>query len=760
MEAQRNEPSGSRILLTVSLAAMAAVTGAAFGRLFLSPSSAARLAGAGVAAVALAAVLRRRGLPLFLAGSGVGLIVTLGILLFPSTTIAGLPTPSTLGSIGRALASAGAEAAEEFTPALPLPSLITASIIAMWSAASASHALAVRSGSAVLAILPPAGLLAFASSLAADGVRFGYAAGFLLAAAAMLLASGMTEAARWGPLIPRRPLRFAGLVGRQGTGLAATALGVALLIPGVLPGLRSPALIDLGGPGSERKLGVSPIVDIRPSLLTDPAVELFRVRTERPAYWRLLSLERFDGRFWKSGDPEGLTGVAVRNQTQLPVAGTITSGERVLVQDFELAGLDAEFLPAAYLPAGAVLPGEAAFDRSRSTLVPSDPVESGYRYRITSVLRVPTPDELKAVADMGGPITRGSAGDLPPTVPPRVHRLALRITRDAATPYEKILAIQRYLRTFTYDLRAPAGHGVSDLVHFLERTKRGYCEQFAGAMAVLVRSLGYGTRVAVGFLPGRRGADGRFSVSSSDAHAWPEVYFPGHGWLAFEPTPTISNPVAVDYVNPATVIISPGASQGEQALTQSARDAQSQREAAERSAQAARQAEAARRETEPGWLRPALLGAAAVLVAAAMLARRRLIRRWRIRRARTPEEAVVAAYSAFSATADDVGLGRRRQETPFEYADRLGKQVPMSDGHLDELTALVTSAAYAPRALRPDHARAAITAGLRLSRDVRRHVGRGRALAGTLGLRRRWPGSDAPPPAAPSRSARGRSGTR
>jgi transglutaminase-like putative cysteine protease len=741
---------------------MAAVTGAAFGRLFLLPSSAARLAGAGVAAVVVAALLRRRGLPLFLVGSGVGMIVTLGVLLFPSSTIAGLPTPSTLGAIGRALASAGAEAAQEFTPALPLPSLMTASIIAMWSAASASHALAVRSGSAVLAILPPAGLVAFASSLAADGVRFGYAAGFLLAATAMLLSSGMAEAGRWGPLIPRMPLRFAGLIGRQGAGLAATALSVALLVPGLLPGLRAPALMNIGGPGAERKLGVSPIVDIRPSLLTDPAVELFRVRADRPAYWRLLSVERFDGRFWKSGDPEGLAGQGVEDRTALPTSGPSPSGTRSLVQDFELTGLDADVLPAAYQPVSAVFPGAGTYDPSRAVLTPSRSPDRGYRYRVTSLLRVPTPDELKDVGDMGGPVTRGETARLPATVPPRVHRLALRLTRGEPTPYEKVLAIQRYLRTFTYDLRAPAGHGVSDLVHFLERTQRGYCEQFAGAMAVLVRSLGYGTRVAVGFLPGRRAADGRFAVSTTEAHAWPEVYFPGHGWLAFEPTPTISNPVAVDYVNPATAIISPGATQGEQALTQSARDAQSQREAAERSAQAARQAEARRRQAESGWLRPALLAAVVALAVAGMGARRRVARRWRVRRARTPGDAVVAAYSAFSATAEDVGLGRRRPETPMEYARRIRQQVPMSDGHLEELTALVTSAVYSMRSIQPDHARTAITAGLHLSRDVRRHVGRGRALAGALGLTRRWPGSepDARPPAEPSRTAHDRSGTR
>jgi transglutaminase-like putative cysteine protease len=732
---------------------MAAVTGAAFGRLFLASSSGWKLAVAGAAAVAVSSLLGRRSLPLLLIGAAAGLVVTIGVLIFPATTVAGLPTAATLRATARALSSVGGDAAREFTPAIPLPSLITASIIAVWSAGTAAHALAHRAASPVLALLPPGGLLVFASSLAADGVRYGYAAGFLGAALLLLLAAGRREVVRWGPVIPRSRRLLTGRGGVGGLGLGSVAVATALLVPGALPGLRSGPLIELDARTAARKLGVSPIVDIRPALLSDPAVKMFRVRADRPAYWRLLSLERFDGRFWRSGDPKGLNAEAVGSGvSELPGTGPglgvtfPSTGSRApdapaeLVQDFELLGLDTDFLPAAYQPFSVELTTATAFDPARSSLAPIDDPPEQYRYRVRSLLRVPTPDELKAVSapDMERPLTEGAQSSLPESIPPRIHRLVDRLTRSEPTPYEKVLAIQNYLRSFAYDLRAPAGHGASDLIYFLERSKRGYCEQFAGAMAVLVRTLGYGSRVAVGFLPGERASDGRFVVSTHDAHAWPEIFFPGHGWLAFEPTPTRANPVATDYVAPAAAIIGTGTTQGETALTQG-RQGQAQREASERARQEAREAEARRRAAAQRGglgLRLALLSTAALAAILVALTRRRLSRRWRLLRARTPADTVLAAYRVFEAQAEDVGLARRPSETPHEYAGRLGATVTLSGPHLERLTASLTAAAYASRDPGPEEVSRALLARHHLARDVRRHVGRLRALAGAAGFRR------------------------
>ena len=101
------------------------------------------------------------------------------------------------------------------------------------------------------------------------------------------------------------------------------------------------------------------------------------------------------------------------------------------------------------------------------------------------------------------------------------------------------MALQDWFRTnFDYSLDSPAGHGDDALVDFLE-SGVGYCEQFAGAYAAMARSLGIPARVAVGFTPGNEDPDdpGLYRVLGRHAHAWPEVYFPGTGWVAFEPTP-------------------------------------------------------------------------------------------------------------------------------------------------------------------------------------------------------------------------------
>ena len=80
-------------------------------------------------------------------------------------------------------------------------------------------------------------------------------------------------------------------------------------------------------------------------------------------------------------------------------------------------------------------------------------------------------------------------------------------------------------------------HGIKGLTDFLFHTKTGYCQQFAFAMAGLARLLGIPSRIAVGYTAGSRRANGTWKVTTADAHAWPELYFAGLGWIRFEPTP-------------------------------------------------------------------------------------------------------------------------------------------------------------------------------------------------------------------------------
>ena len=118
-------------------------------------------------------------------------------------------------------------------------------------------------------------------------------------------------------------------------------------------------------------------------------------------------------------------------------------------------------------------------------------------------------------------------------------REASRLTAKARSPYEATITIERWLRSaggFGYDEHPPAAVGEPPLVDFLVRSKLGYCQQFAGTMALMLRYLGIPARVAVGFTSGTWN-DGTWTVTDHDAHAWVEAWFAGHGWLTFDPTP-------------------------------------------------------------------------------------------------------------------------------------------------------------------------------------------------------------------------------
>lgn len=146
---------------------------------------------------------------------------------------------------------------------------------------------------------------------------------------------------------------------------------------------------------------------------------------------------------------------------------------------------------------------------------------------------------------------------LPATLPPRVKELAQTVTKDAKTPYEKVRAIENYLRSsgkYKYETKdVPVPQNDQDFVdHFLFDSMRGYCDHFSTSMAVMLRTLDIPTRWVKGFAPGERvGTDGQnneiMEIRNKDAHSWVEVYFPGHGWIPFEATSTFMSPVRFNY---------------------------------------------------------------------------------------------------------------------------------------------------------------------------------------------------------------------
>jgi transglutaminase-like putative cysteine protease len=149
---------------------------------------------------------------------------------------------------------------------------------------------------------------------------------------------------------------------------------------------------------------------------------------------------------------------------------------------------------------------------------------------------------------------------LPASLPERVRDLAKYLTEDAETPLDKALAIQDYLRgptlEYSQDINKPPVN-VDGVDYFLFQTEEGYSDYFSSAMTVMLRSLGVPARLAAGYAPGDvQDVNGLRSVRDSDSHLWTQVYFPGHGWIDFEPTPKW--PVTA-FGAPAEPVPAPGA---------------------------------------------------------------------------------------------------------------------------------------------------------------------------------------------------------
>ncbi len=201
--------------------------------------------------------------------------------------------------------------------------------------------------------------------------------------------------------------------------------------------------------------------------------------------------------------------------------------------------------PAYYIELRAS--GEVPVYDDITGLHATDRLQSGQEYSAVSKLSAASEDELRAAGMDYDEWLKKRYLDLPATVSRQVRDLATQIVSEAGAdnPYDAALAIQNYLRqNYEYSLTLPNPPvGVDRTDWFLFDIKKGYCEYYATSMIVMLRSQGIPARFAAGYAPGAYDPATKLRiVKESAAHAWPEVYFPGYGWVDFEPTP--SQPVA------------------------------------------------------------------------------------------------------------------------------------------------------------------------------------------------------------------------
>jgi transglutaminase-like putative cysteine protease len=456
----------------------------------------------------------------------------------------------------------------------PVPSSAGLTLIAMLGLGGVAvvvDLIAVVLSRAAVAGLPLLVLFAVPSAVLPGGLGW---FPFLIGAVGWLVllrVEGGDRVGRWGTPMraTRSERRDETSLGRVGRRIGAAALGVAIVVPAILPGLDARLIGGGGGSGSGPGSGsrstttYNPITKLRDDLRLqkERQILLYTTTAANPDYLRMTTLDLFSDAGWQSSK---LSGNAKSNGVKgvLPRPAGLTTAVDPVTTKIHITNLNAQWLPSPAVPSRVEVDGTWLYDGPSETVYS---IRSGTKklkkiYRVTSLHVAPSRDEL-----LQAPFTQ----QLPSAVAPYaanpgtevtdfVRRLTEQITASATSPYGRVAALQAYFtdpkENFRYSV-SPTVDGInsaSALEDFL-KGKQGFCEQYASAMAAMIRIAGVPARVAVGFTAGTKQKNGGYRVTTKDAHAWPEAWFAGAGWVRFEPTPRGDGQTNVPaYAQPST----------------------------------------------------------------------------------------------------------------------------------------------------------------------------------------------------------------
>jgi protein-glutamine gamma-glutamyltransferase len=288
---------------------------------------------------------------------------------------------------------------------------------------------------------------------------------------------------------------------------------------------------------------------------------VMRVKTGKPVpypqlRWRGIALSTFDGKRWSTPNhrsaaltPNSSGWIYVADPEEDQTSPAMELRYEALVQPM---ATDAVFAPANAVSILGGFSGENPTSglNARRTYLFRDFTGSFFnpfrnfspvRYYGYSRLPVVNPAKLRT-ASLDYPEEVREVYLQIPALDPRIRELAVAVAARGRTPFDKAVAIETHLRTrFRYTLDLTGKPGEDPLAHFLFETRAGHCEYFASAMTIMLRTLGIPSREVNGFLPGEfNDLAGDYIVRASDAHSWVEAYFPGTGWVTFDPTPASS----------------------------------------------------------------------------------------------------------------------------------------------------------------------------------------------------------------------------
>lgn len=282
-------------------------------------------------------------------------------------------------------------------------------------------------------------------------------------------------------------------------------------------------------------------------------------------YWRAITYDIYTGQGWatSSTTPVEIVGNSLLGPGLLPQSRLL----QFSVQPYAAAG-DWLYTPGLPLRIDQDLTAQV-----RPTPLPELPASididewfgarfrsPSRNYQVQAQLPVVSVEQLRLAGEAYPDWVRERYLALPEAVPERVQALAQDLTRTAATPYDRAAALEAFLRRFPYSLEVPAPPTEREITeYFVFDLQKGYCDYYATSLAVLARAAGLPSRLAIGYATGSYlPEEGQFLISEANAHSWVEIFFPGIGWIEFEPTaglPAIERPLTLEPIQmtPATI---------------------------------------------------------------------------------------------------------------------------------------------------------------------------------------------------------------
>jgi transglutaminase-like putative cysteine protease len=676
-------------------------------------------------------------------------LIYINLLFAPGASNAGvIPTTASLRRLGTLVSQGVGE--RIYAP--PVPDHAGAVMLAaagIGLMAVAADLIAVRLRAPAIAGLPLLVLFSVPITTSAKQGPVGATIAFCLAITgylAVLAADGRERLRIWGRLVTlwqtgkdgeeqvRGPDTRALAASGRRIGLAAVC--VAIFIPLLIPGIKIHKLFNghgtaTGGHGSHAVTLPSPLVELRGQLLPGKHIPVLTYSTNSAdpfdQYLQVYVLN-FDPKSGAWVLAPSSRGVPVTRASLPPPPGLAGSGVRSFTTHIKLAsGLTGytggvSYLPVPYAPAKVTVDGSWSADASTLMISSLDQRLAGLSYSATSQEVLPTTQELDA-AGLPPSDVRRQYGLFPATSDSPLRKLAQRITEHASSLYGKAMAIQDWFTKpgrFIYTTAASQPNTLAGLLRFLTTARQGYCQQFAFGMAALARLIGIPARVAVGYTAGTQQANGNWLVTSADAHAWPELYFQGAGWLRFEPTPggSAGQGTAIPPLYARSGIstvpgsgpgqTSPGGSPGNLPGGPSRGFPGNGRLVAPNGGTGTTAPLAHHTSV------PVLPIVAVVLVILALLPRTaRSVSRWR--RWRSAHDPVAAAHVAWRELRDDLtdhGLSWHPSDSPRAVSRRVGRMLglrPAGQEALDRITAAEEHALYAKTARTPSSLRSDVT---------------------------------------------------